>query len=74
MTAPESDASSVLSSQVEPASRLDTSTVEGGEEKPLESHEVIELKTFSERRAWIEDKIKVWERPIIRIPAHLYIF
>ena len=25
----------------------------------LESHEVIELQTFSERKAWIEDKIKV---------------
>jgi len=31
----------------------------GGEEQALESHEVIELQTFSERKAWIEDKIKV---------------
>ena len=30
-----------------------------GEEQALESHEVIELQTFSERKAWIEDKIKV---------------
>jgi hypothetical protein len=31
----------------------------GGEQQALESHEVIELQTFSERKAWIEDKIKV---------------
>jgi hypothetical protein len=31
----------------------------GGEEQALESHEVIELQTFSERKAWIEEKIKV---------------
>ena len=31
----------------------------GGEDQALESHEVIELQTFSERKAWIEDKIKV---------------
>jgi hypothetical protein len=30
-----------------------------GEEQALESHEVIELQTFSERKAWIEEKIKV---------------
>ena len=30
-----------------------------GEEHALESHEVIELQTFSERKAWIEDKIRV---------------
>ena len=29
------------------------------EEQALESHEVIELQTFSERKAWIEEKIKV---------------
>lgn len=29
------------------------------EEQALESHEVIELQTFSERKAWIEQKIKV---------------
>lgn len=28
-------------------------------EQPLESHEVIELQTFSDRQAWIEEKIKV---------------
>ena len=31
----------------------------GGEQQALESHEVIELQTFSERKAWIENKIKV---------------
>jgi hypothetical protein len=30
-----------------------------GEEQALEWHEVIELQTFSERKAWIEQKIKV---------------
>ncbi|CAA7260213.1 unnamed protein product [Cyclocybe aegerita] len=32
-----------------------------GEEQALESHEVIELQTFSERKAWIEEKIKFLE-------------
>lgn len=30
-----------------------------GEEQALEWHEVIELQAFSERKAWIEQKIKV---------------
>ncbi|KAI6004062.1 hypothetical protein EDD15DRAFT_2385150 [Pisolithus albus] len=30
-------------------------------EESLESHEVIELQTFSERKAWIEEKIKFLE-------------
>lgn len=29
------------------------------DEEALEWHEVIELQTFSERKAWIEEKIKV---------------
>ncbi|KAK0490783.1 hypothetical protein IW261DRAFT_1434108 [Armillaria novae-zelandiae] len=33
----------------------------GGEEQALESHEVIELQTFIERKAWIEEKIKFLE-------------
>ncbi|KAM6495594.1 hypothetical protein JOM56_008300 [Amanita muscaria] len=33
-----------------------------GEEQALESHEVIELQTFSERKAWIEERIKFLER------------
>ncbi|KAF8665600.1 hypothetical protein AX16_000057 [Volvariella volvacea WC 439] len=32
-----------------------------GEEQALETHEVIELQTFSERKAWIEEKIKFLE-------------
>jgi hypothetical protein len=35
------------------------STPTEGEEQALESHEVIELQTFSERKAWIEEKIEV---------------
>ncbi|KAF9008745.1 hypothetical protein BDQ17DRAFT_1348855 [Cyathus striatus] len=31
-------------------------------EQALESHEVIELQTFSERKVWIEEKIKFLER------------
>ncbi|KAF9534910.1 hypothetical protein CPB83DRAFT_843135 [Crepidotus variabilis] len=34
---------------------------ETGDEQALESHEVIELQTFSERKAWIETKIKFLE-------------
>jgi hypothetical protein len=30
-----------------------------GEERPLESHEVMELQAFSERKEWIMEKIKV---------------
>ena len=30
-----------------------------GEEQALDRHEVIELQAFSERKAWIEEKIKV---------------
>ncbi len=43
-----------------PAVSQDAGKVIGeGEEQALESHEVIELQTFSERKAWIEEKIKV---------------
>ncbi|KAK0206318.1 hypothetical protein DFS33DRAFT_578831 [Desarmillaria ectypa] len=37
-------------------------SITGGEEQALESHEVIELQTFIERKAWIEEKIKFLER------------
>lgn len=53
------------SSSATPSSKLPTPTPEEEEQAPaeeeqaLESHEVIELQTFSERKAWIEDKIKV---------------
>lgn len=36
-----------------------TSPESAGEEQALGWHEVIELQTFSERKAWIEEKIKV---------------
>jgi hypothetical protein len=34
-------------------------TSEQGGEQPLESHEVMELQAFSERKEWIMEKIKV---------------
>ncbi|PCH41615.1 hypothetical protein WOLCODRAFT_71007 [Wolfiporia cocos MD-104 SS10] len=34
----------------------------GDDEQTLESHEVIELQTFIERKEWIEDKIKYLEK------------
>ncbi|KAL4081947.1 hypothetical protein V8B97DRAFT_2031921 [Scleroderma yunnanense] len=34
---------------------------QNSEEEALESHEVIELQAFSERKAWIEEKIKFLE-------------
>lgn len=30
-----------------------------GEEEALESHEVIELQAFSEKKPWIEERIRV---------------
>ncbi|GLB33542.1 putative growth-arrest-specific protein [Lyophyllum shimeji] len=43
-----------------------------GEEQALESHEVIELQTFSERKVWIEEKIKFLEKmPAIEVFAGL---
>ena len=39
---------------------LKTSGTGHDEEQTLEQHEVIELQAFSERKAWIEEKIKVW--------------
>ncbi|KAJ4472220.1 hypothetical protein J3R30DRAFT_3298867 [Lentinula aciculospora] len=35
-----------------------TNARSGGDEEGLESHQIIELQSFSERRAWIEEKIK----------------
>lgn len=34
-------------------------TYEQNDEQPLESHEVMELQAFSERKEWIMEKIKV---------------
>ncbi|KAG1753785.1 uncharacterized protein EDB91DRAFT_1099814 [Suillus paluster] len=38
-----------------------TQVSQDDEEQALETHEVIELQAFSERKAWIEDKIKFLE-------------
>ncbi|KAG2152901.1 hypothetical protein DEU56DRAFT_970422 [Suillus clintonianus] len=38
-----------------------TQVSQNEEEQALETHEVIELQAFSERKAWIEDKIKFLE-------------
>ncbi|KAH6915417.1 hypothetical protein BKA70DRAFT_576347 [Coprinopsis sp. MPI-PUGE-AT-0042] len=47
-------------------------TGENRGEQPLESHEVIELQTFSDRQAWIEEKIKFLENlPPIEVFAGL---
>lgn len=35
-----------------------TQGASGGQEEALESHEVIELQAFSERKDWIVEKIK----------------
>lgn len=49
-----------ISVKMDPTLVLNAGKVIGeGEEQALESHEVIELQTFSERKAWIEEKIKV---------------
>ncbi|KAG6841318.1 hypothetical protein C0991_012317 [Blastosporella zonata] len=43
-----------------------------GHEQALESHEVIELQTFSERKVWIEEKIRFLEKlPPIQVFAGL---
>ncbi|KAJ6599331.1 hypothetical protein DFH09DRAFT_1130762 [Mycena vulgaris] len=45
-----------------------TSPTDGEEQQNLEWHEVIELQTFSKRKAWIEDKIKFLEQmPTIEV-------
>jgi hypothetical protein len=47
-----------FSHEESPPTSQQSPQVEDGEQA-LESHEVIELQTFSERKAWIEEKIKV---------------
>ncbi|KAF9490531.1 hypothetical protein BDN71DRAFT_1454139 [Pleurotus eryngii] len=43
-----------------------------GEEQALESHEVIELQAFIDRKEWIEEKIKIMEKmPPIEVFAGL---
>lgn len=48
-------------SEVPPAISEDACNPQISEEETLESHEVIELQAFSERKAWIEEKIKFLE-------------
>ena len=42
-----------------PITRTESSKSTDSEEQALEWHEVIELQAFSERKVWIEEKIKV---------------
>ncbi|KAG5654056.1 hypothetical protein H0H81_007782 [Sphagnurus paluster] len=44
------------------ASTPSSESLAAGGEQALESHEVIELQTFSERKVWIEEKIKFLEK------------
>jgi hypothetical protein len=50
-----------LSASIPPSTQDDPSpdSTQRSEEHALESHEVIELQLFSEKKAWIEEKIKV---------------
>lgn len=64
-------AESVLVSRLAIPSQTEESPKSGEGEETLEWHEVIELQAFSERRAWIEDKIKVsQETSILTRVAH----
>ena len=56
---PVDGAHTIDSQQAEHAISKDSNQPPAGEEQALESHEVIELQAFSERKAWIEEKIKV---------------
>ncbi|KAG6880427.1 hypothetical protein C0992_000029 [Termitomyces sp. T32_za158] len=51
---------------------LHSTVTASDEEQALESHEVIELQTFSERKVWIEEKIKFLEQmPPVEVFAGL---
>jgi hypothetical protein len=50
--------SSQASDSIKEAS-VSTGVSENTEEQPLDSDELIELQSFSERKAWIEEKIEV---------------
>lgn len=47
-------------------------TSEQSGEQPLESHEVMELQAFSERKEWIMEKIKVSISISLAPPSPLY--
>lgn len=48
-----------MASGTPPIDQQQAFTQQHNEEQALETHEVIELQAFSERKAWIESKIKV---------------
>lgn len=47
------------------ASRLSLQAEKQNDGQALEGHEVIELQAFSERKAWIEEKIKVCQPNVL---------
>ncbi|THV05479.1 hypothetical protein K435DRAFT_712976 [Dendrothele bispora CBS 962.96] len=51
-----SSSSSLLEQEISTRPQVD------GQGEALESHEVIELQTFSERKAWIQNKIRLLEK------------
>lgn len=60
----------VLNTTTEPGRPLPISGAGAdGDEQALETHEVIELQTFSDRKVWIEEKIKarISYSPIIQL-------
>ncbi|EGO01684.1 hypothetical protein SERLA73DRAFT_158900 [Serpula lacrymans var. lacrymans S7.3] len=59
---PVDDAARNVSDDVDAGARESTKPTKEKEEQALESHEVIELQTFSERKAWIEEKIQFLEK------------
>ncbi|KAI6105497.1 hypothetical protein F5141DRAFT_1124057 [Pisolithus sp. B1] len=59
--APTTDIATSDGSEVSDALSGDACDPQVSEEETLESHEVIELQAFSERKAWIEEKIKFLE-------------
>ena len=60
----------LLASQLSPSQNPATEeAAEPSGEQALESHEVMELQAFSERKEWILDKIKV--RSSVLLPSRL---
>ncbi|KAG6832903.1 hypothetical protein H0H92_004787 [Tricholoma furcatifolium] len=69
-TDPHPDSSSDITPKSPSTSNLDSPA--SGDEQALETHEVIELQSFSERKVWIEEKIKFLEKlPPIEVFAGL---
>ncbi len=53
------DPRSTTVQQTEDTTMEDAEPKKQGEEEALESHEVIELQAFSEKKPWIEERIRV---------------